>query len=148
MLSIILFFASCATEQKFIYYTYKNITISRLDNGNEIFLYFGKQKDINSLPKSYVKARYSGFDGLMSCYLIFRENGSVDIINIEGHFDTIKTGEKMRLMKFNSNIDFIKWNDKIKDSYNNIIELSDVLKNEIKRNKKNNSKVEASYPKE
>ena len=142
------FFLSCSKKENFIYYTYNNVTITRLDKGNEMILYFGKQTSLKDLPKSYLKAKYNGFDGLISCYLIFNDSANVEVVTVEGIFDTIKTGNKLRLVKFNNNLDFIKWNDKIKNNYKNIIELSDVVKNEIRRNEKNNSKVKTSYPKE
>ena len=46
------------------------------------------------------------------------------------------------------NIEFIDWKDKIDRNYNNVIELSDILKTEQLINKNNNSQVKAIYPKE
>ena len=58
---------SCSEKEKLIYYTYNDTTITRLDKGNEIFLYYGRFENKNSLPQSYIKATYSGFDGGMNC---------------------------------------------------------------------------------
>lgn len=141
-----LILTSCKQKERFIHYSYENATITRLDKENNSYLFYGKYENIDSLPKKYIKATYNGFDGLMSCYLLFEKNDKVEIVAVEGDFDTINSGDKMKLISFNENIDFIKWHEKMKANYNNTIELSDIVNLEIKRNKKNNSKVKAVYP--
>lgn len=70
VISIVLLcvFFSCTVNAKFIYYTYENTTITRIDKGNEIYFYYGKFESINSLPKSYIKSTYNGFDGIMDAF--------------------------------------------------------------------------------
>lgn len=146
LIFLILSFGCEMKNENIIYYNYNNITITRVDNGNEIRFYYGKFKNLNSLPKSYIKSTYNGFDGLMSCFLIFKNNKSVEFIKMDGSFEKINTNENLKIIEFNNNIDFIKWNDKIQNKYKNVIELSNVLKIEIKRNKKNKSEVISIYP--
>lgn len=148
IISVICFFVSCSSKQNFIYYKYKNTTISRLDKDNHIFFYYGKVEDINNLPKSYIEATYSGFDGGMGSFLIFKEDKKVEIIRMYGLFSRIGKNNPLTLNDTIKNIEFIEWKDKIDRNYNNVIELSDILKTEQIINKKNISQVKAIYPKE
>lgn len=59
----------------------------------------------------------------------------------------LKEDDNLKIVEFNNNIDFIKWNKKIEGKYKNVIELSNVLEIEIKRNKKNKTEVNWVYPK-
>jgi len=145
ILAVGLFFVSCSTKQKFIYYTYNNITVSRLDKENHIFFYYGKIKNLNNLPKSYIEATYSGFDGLVWGYLIFKENKNIEIKVLEGDF--YKIGENSNIEIINEdNPDYINWHNKEKRNYDNVLEFRDVIKSETKVNKINNSQVKVIYP--
>ncbi len=146
ILTLVLFLASCSTKQDFIYYTYNNTTVSRLDKENNIFFYYGKIKDINKLPKSYIEATYSGFDGVMDAFLIIENNGTARIIPVADLFKQVNGDNNLVLKKMTNNKDFIEWEESIKYKYLNVYRLSNSIELEIKRNKKNNSKIEAIYP--
>lgn len=145
-LILILFFVSCSEKESFIYYSYNNITVTRVDKGNVIRFYYGKFDNTLSLPDSYIKSTYSGFDGLMSCYMIFQEDKKVEFVITEGSFEEINTDDNLKIIEFNSNTDFRKWTEKMEGKYKNVMELSDVWRSEIERNKKNNSEVVSIYP--
>jgi len=147
ILAVSLFFVSCSTKQKFIYYTYNNVTVSRLDKENHIFFYYGKIKNINNLPKSYIEATYSGFDGLVWGYLIFKENKNIEIKVLEGDFNKIGGNSNIEIIN-EDNPDYINWYNKEKRNYDNVLEFRDVIKAETKVNKINNSQVKVIYPKE
>lgn len=146
ILTLVLFFVSCSTKQNFIYYTYNNTTVSRLDKENHIFFYYGKVKNTNKLPKSYIEATYSGFDGVMDAFLVIENNGTARIVPVADLFEEINGDNNLALKKMNSNKDFIEWEESIRGKYLNVYRLSNSIELEIKRNKKNNSKVEAIYP--
>jgi len=146
--TIVCFFVSCSKKQNFIYYNYKGTIISRLDKGNHIFFYYGKVEDVNYLPKSYIEATYNGFDGLMGGFLIFKEDRKVEMIRLYGLFSKIGNNNALTLNHSIKNNDFMDWKDKIHHNYNNVIELSDVIKTEQLINKNNNSQVKVIYPNE
>jgi len=131
---VILSFLSCSLKSNYTYYSYNNTTITRKDNGNEIYLYPGRFNNEDSLPDAYVKATYRGLEGYMECLVIFKENGNIEIIREGGTFDTINTGLKIKLVEI-SNPDFIKWHEKKKGNYNNILQLNSALNIEMQVNK-------------
>lgn len=141
-----IFIISCSQKGYFIYYSYNNVTITRLDKDNNIFFYYGKFDKIDSLPKSYIKATYSGFDGGIGGFLIFKENKSIEIIRVYDSFSKIGEDKHLILNDTIENIDFIDWNNSINGNYNNVYQISNILKKEVEWNKENNSKVKAIYP--
>ena len=146
-ISVICFFVSCSTKQNFIYYKYKNTTISRLDKDNHIFFFYGKVEDLNNLPKSHIEVTYSGFDGLIWGYLMFTEKNKVEIKVLEGDFYTNNENCNMKIVE-DDDSNYTNRNNKENKSYDNILEFRNVIKAEVKVNKINNSQVKAIYPKE
>ena len=138
-------FFSCS-QDAFIYYEYDGVTITRVDDGNQIYFYYGKY-DNSSLTasESYVKAEYSGFNSGMNAYLNFQENDIVEVIRVEALFETNGLSDSLILVDMD-NIRFITWRDSIRGNYGKIVEVSDIVKLEKKRNKQNNSRVNAIYP--
>lgn len=147
IITVVSFFVSCSTKQNFIYYKYKNTTVSRLDKENHIFFYYGKVKDINNLPESYIEATYNGFDGLIWGYLIFKENNKIEIKVLEGDFYAKNENYNIKIIK-DDDANYINWNNTENKKYDNILEFRNVIKAEVKVNKINNSQVKAIYPKE
>lgn len=147
VLTLILSFVSCSKRNNFIYYTYNTITVSRLDKDNHIFFYYGKIETTNHLPESYIEATYSGFDGLIWGYLIFKENKNIEIKVLEGDFNKINGNSNIEIIK-EDNQDYINWDNKGKRNYDNVLEFRDVIKAEVKVNKINNTRINAIYPKE
>ncbi|MCD8413256.1 hypothetical protein [Tenacibaculum finnmarkense] len=144
LLSIILFL-SCSKEQKLIYYSYKDVTITRVDFENEIYFYYGKFEN-NNLPSQFVKATFSGFDGGMGAYLIFEENDkSTEIIPVYDSFIKKGVSDKFILNEGMDNIEFNEWREKINGKFNNIVQLSNIIDSEKKWNLENNSKVNVIY---
>jgi hypothetical protein len=141
-----LFFISCSTNQKYIYYCYNQTTITRVDKGNHIFFYYGKYKNEKSLPTSYIEESYSGFDGGMNAFLIIRDDGKAEIVPAGGSFKAINIGNNLILNRFESNKKFIDWQKNIKGNYLNVCRLSDAIKVEVRLNKENRSKIKAIYP--
>ena len=111
ILTLVCFFVSCSTKQNFIYYKYKNTTISRLDKENHIFFYYGKVDDIDNLPKSYIEATYTGFDGLIWGYLMFKENNEIDVKVFEGYFHASNENCSIKIVK-DDDSNYINWNKK------------------------------------
>ncbi|EKT3958490.1 hypothetical protein NTJ28_002506 [Flavobacterium psychrophilum] len=142
-----MFIVSCSVKKNFIYYSFKDVTVTRFNKEpNEIYFYYGKYKNDDKLPNSYIKASYSGFDGGMEGFLIFKENKTIEIIRVYDSFSKVGDDKHLMLNETIENVDFIDWKDKINGNYHNVIELSNILKTEKIINKKNNSKVKAIYP--
>ena len=143
---LVLFLNSCKKKEEFIYYSYEDITVTRVDRENHIYFYYGKFENTDLLPKSYIEATYNGFDGVMDAFLIIEKDKTVKIVPIADLFDEINKDQKLKLERFEHNIDFIKWVESIDKKYKNVYRLSNLLKLEIKRNKENNSEIKAVYP--
>lgn len=143
-----MFVVSCSVKKDFIYYSFKDVTVTRFNKEpNEIYFYYGKYKNDDKLPNSYIKASYSDFDGGMGGFLIFKENKCIEIIRVYDSFSKIGDDKHLMLNDTIENVDFIDWKDKIDGNYNNVYQISDLFKKEIKWNKENNSKVKAIYSK-
>jgi hypothetical protein len=145
---ILMMFASCSDERA-IFYEYNGVTITRVDNGNQNYFYYGRF-DKGIYPENPLKSDYSGLNSGMQAYLIFKPNNEVEVLNIMGAFDDQKASNFLRL-KVNKNEEFIffDWKDSIDNingSYDNVIEVHSILKIEQERNKKNQSKVKVLYP--
>lgn len=136
---LLMFLISCTEKQEIIQYSYKDITITRLNIENTTHFYYGKFDKKEEFPNEYIKV--SSFDGYIQGFLIFRESGLVEIIKTEGKFEKIGEEKYLKVTIFDHNIDYINWNDKIKDNYNNIVEILNIEKIEIKRNQEHNSNV-------
>lgn len=132
---------SCEAKEEFIYYSYKKVTITRLNKENEIYFYYGEYKETDKLPNTYIKA--SSFDGCIQGFLIFRESGQVEVVKTVGKFEEINNDRnEFKLVVFDHNVNYIKWEEKIRGKYKNIVRFDDLQKLEIERNIENNSEVE------
>jgi len=145
IVALFLTLISCEEKERFIHYTYKGVTLTRVDKGNKIALYYGDFYDVNLLPKKCIAITYNGFDGLVEGYLVFKKNKIVKVIHINGRFNTIINSDSLKMEEFDRNIDFIKWDDGIKGNFENVYFLSDLQKREVKINRENNSAVKAVY---
>lgn len=142
LISLIL--VSCSNNEA-IKYEYNGVTITRIDRDADVYFYYGN--DINNLPKSYIKANYSGFNNGMGAYLVFENNKKVQLIRCVGLFKSIEsdTNSKLQLVD-HSSLNIFDFEKKIKNNYENVISLSNVIELEKEENIKNRSKVKATYP--
>jgi len=138
----ILFFSSCS-KIKVIYYEYGNSTITRVDCGNKVFLYFGKYQD-GIFPKNNIIAEYSGFDSSIQGYLTFLPNGKVEGRKIMELFEIVGKSKNLILVEENNSI-LNPWLDTIHLQYKNTIEISNNLEMEMQRNKIYKSDLKAIY---
>lgn len=134
---------SC-TNENIIYYEYEGVTITRLDRDNQIYFYYGKFEN-GVYPQSYIKAEYSGFNSGMHAYLTFLPNKKVDVIDVMAYFEKIGNEPNFNIIEVENEI-FIPWLDSLYGNYNNTVEVLDIIDTEQERNKRNNSKVKATYP--
>ncbi|MDH6355870.1 hypothetical protein M2132_002220 [Dysgonomonas sp. PH5-45] len=89
-----LIICSC-TEKQVVYYEYNGTTITRVDDGNKVYLFYGKQTDIDPSHKSsYIKAEYSGFNSALAGYIRFCNNGKVQVLPVAAYFEEIGTNEE------------------------------------------------------
>lgn len=139
---------SCSTENV-IFYEYNGVTITRVENGNINYFYYGRF-DKGEYPDNYIKSEYSGLNSGMQAYLVFNKNKTVEILNSMAFFSTEKTSPNLILQNSeDESLKFWKWINSINEfngCYENVIEVNSVLKQEQERNKKHQSKVNAVYP--
>ncbi len=128
-----------------IIYEYNHVFITRVDKGNNIYLYYGKYETGN-YPSNYVHAYYHGFNSGIQSYLTFGKDGKVYLRNVMGYFDIIGKNQNIKIVH-SDNTKFNPWFDSISNkSYNNTVEISDALNIEKERNLTNHSKVKVIYP--
>lgn len=131
-----------------IYYSYNGVTVTRFDtDAAESLFYYGRFTSSDNLPDDYIKATYSGFDGIMNGYLTFENDKKVRFVRICDHFEQVGNPySKLYLYDFSENIKSIKWHDSIQQNFDNNAFISDVLKIEQSKNRNNHSLVETQYP--
>jgi len=139
--------SSCSNSGKIIHYQYKGVVITRVNQYPEDYFYYGKFDNTNDLPREYILSKFSGFDGLMSAFLIFKKDKTVEIIAVADDFSETGNQQSLKLNNEMENIDFIHWRDSTSNSLDSIIEVSDGIKLEIERNKVGLSRVKATYDK-
>ena len=135
----------CKNSSKFIHYEYHGITVTRVNDYPKDYFYYGNFDKSSELPDNYILSKFSGFDGMMSAFLIFKKNRTVEIIPVADDFSKIGDKSSIKLNNEMENVDFINWRDSTENSLDSIIELSDVIKLEINRNNAGHSKVKAKY---
>jgi hypothetical protein len=133
-----------------IYYEYNGTIITRLSKDGETYFYHGKCDDnIKKCPESFIKAEHSGFNSSLDCFLLFRGNGFIELINNGGGYFTEWHIENKRLfMRKYDNSELPLFHDAFSNNYNNLIRISSSINLEKKRNANNNSKVKVIYPEE
>lgn len=136
---------SCSNSSKIIQYEYKGVVITRVNDYPKDYFYYGKFDNTKNLPRDHVLSKFSGFDGLMSAFLVFKKDKTVEIIPVADNFSKIGDIPSLKLNNEIENIDFIHWRDSTSNNLDSIIEVSDGIKLEITRNKAARSKVKAKY---
>jgi hypothetical protein len=144
---LILSIFSCSSDEpKIILYEFDDICVTRIDHDTESYFYFGKFKNGDILPTSYVKSEFSGLNSGMDAYLIFNKIDvevyySMDYFKNVGAMNKIKVINKPDSRTFNYNFD-----DKVRGKYNNVCRISNILERERELNTKNHSNVKITYP--
>ena len=143
-----LFILISCSDEEFIYYKYDDVTITRIQNGVENNLYYGYFEEDDTLPKSFIKTYYRGWNSGMMGLLIFNKDKTVNVKRYYGFFDQIGFDSMFTLIQDKVHPLESSHLDSIDGNYNNVIEInSGPFESEIYMNKKiNNSKVTAIYP--
>lgn len=144
-LCLTIFLCACSNSGKIIQYEYKGVVVTRVNDYPKDYFYYGKFDNTKDLPKDYILSKFSGFDGMMSAFLIFKRDKTIEIIRVADDFSKIGDNPSMKLNDEIENIDFIHWRDSTSNSLDSIIEVSHVVRLEINRNKTGYSKVKAKY---
>jgi len=147
LLCLNVFLFGCSKPGKIIQYEYKGVVVTRVNDYPNDDFYYGKFDNTKDLPKDYIHSQFSGFDGMMSAFMIFKKDKSVEIIPVADDFSRIGDLPGVKLNDGIENIDFIHWRDRTQNSMDSIVEISNVIKLEITNNKEGHSKVKAKYDK-
>ena len=137
-------FPGCSEKPVSTYYEHSDVIITRIDKGNEIFVYYGEVTKEMDFPMTFIKIEYSGLNSGMQAYLNFLPNKKVEMIGIMGIFEKMGNDNRINIKEID-NIRFIAWKDSINGDYKNTMELSNIFKIEKERNKLNHSVVKAVY---
>ena len=135
---------SCFFKKEIIVYEYNGVVITRIDKNAESYFYYGKY-ELNNLPNSFIKAKYSGLDGLMGAYLLFEKNENVKLIRCYGLFSSEGNYANSKLQLIESDDVMQQFDYKKIKKNKNVIYLSDGIKYEKEENFKNHSNVNATY---
>ncbi len=144
---LIALLSSCNyTTEKYINYEYAGTVVTRLDKGKKTFFYYG-QCDNESLkcPEPSVEVDWS-FDDYLDGFILFHENGIVEIISGGGtRFKVNSKGDSRLLTKEYSNPELGKLLNPYfeKEPFDNLYHIYSVIETERKIN--TNSKVKAIY---
>ncbi len=164
MIFIVISLIGC--KENIIYYEYENVTITRINKDNNIYFYYGKCNNPKSpCRKSYIKAKYSGFNSGMEGYLKINNTGISEIASVGGYFEKIDEEDnlKIKLTSRKNSPDhtnepeiaalygkhyIFRWIDSIAHGYyfDNVIYLSDGIPHEKKKNLELGTHVKAIYP--
>ena len=140
-----IFMISCSSSEKVTYYIYEDVTITRIDINATAYFYYGKYLMGDTMPPAFMKSSYSGRDGIMDGYLVFKGNGIIEAIVSSGWFDEVEKNEKVIINNTIDNMSFSNWLDSIEGNYGNIVFVSGLIRYEIDVNKTNRSSVKAIY---
>lgn len=84
LLGLLLINIACNDIPSAIRYTYGGVTIERIDEGNRTSFYYKTAPNQKSNGKIYVQ--YAGINDGFSGYLRFHDNGQVELLSGDGHF--------------------------------------------------------------
>jgi len=130
-------------EDGIIFYEYKGVNITRVDNGNKSYFYYGSYND-GDYPKSYIRTEYSGFNMGMQGYLTFESDKRVFFRCADGYAEKIGNDSNLILVDDDA-VSYLSWSDTALIEYKNTYEVSDVINLEKEGNIKSLSKVKADY---
>jgi len=128
-----------------IIYEYKGVAITRVEKNADIYFYYGNHIN-HDFPNSFIKAHYSGFNSGMNAYIIFENNKKIKLIPINGFFETVGVDKNSKLKLDDRGIHLFEFEKTIKNKYDNVISISNLLVPEKEDNFKNHSNVKATYP--
>lgn len=131
---VLLFFNSCNMINDEVYYTYKKVTIKRIDTNGKTEFYYMK----NGKEAGKIWAKYSGINDGFNGYLKFEKNGKVSILSGDGYFQ-VKDNDSLT---FN----YIRiYSDEKNYKLPNICEIWYPIEAEKNWNRKTKTKVEIKY---
>lgn len=139
-------FISCARD-RLIIYKFNDVSVTRIDKDSETFFYYGDFSDRKNLPENYIRATYSGFNYVMSSYMIFKKDKTVTFVDMGDGMEKTGNANFMNIFDFQNNLDFIHWQESFKSKFDSIVRIHDVIDIEQKINIENNSKVIGDYSK-
>jgi hypothetical protein len=131
---------SCS-DDKVIYYEYKGLVVTRVNNYPRDRFFYGKY-DITKdrLPSTYIESQFSGFNSGMGGYLIFNKNNTIDVMGMYASFKKVGNSKLINLAEKMDNVSFIHWKDSA-TMEPNIFYISDAIELETGKYRLDNSRV-------
>lgn len=151
VLIIGIFFLNSCQKERIIYYKYNDVTITRIDDGNKVYFYYGKlDKSSSKKAKSYIKAKYSsGLGSGIYTSLKFEKDKRANLDCGLGYFKEYGSNDSLYLDCYNlkTGVTYMHWEDSIQTSYYaNSVFISSDLEDEKLWNEKLETQVERIYP--
>ncbi len=134
----LLFAISSSCTNEITYYSYRNVTIRRVDNDGKSTFYYLK----NGKENEKIWAEYSGINDGFRGYLKFGENGKVELLSGDGYFQTKNLDSTLFYYKriYSSDTNY---------KLANICEIWYPIETEqFRNNKAKTTKIKIIYPKE
>lgn len=139
-------FISCSNKEEIIHYEYNGVKITRINKSKRAFFFYGNCDNNDIACKQASVVVDWSFDDSLFGFLVFNQNGTVEIINGGGgDFQKAKGDDKIFLRDYkNTELQKLLSNYKAPRSYNNLFQISDNLELERSRNREFKSKVIAT----
>lgn len=146
LLLIALLFSCDYAAEKYIYYEYAGIVVTRLDKGKQTYFYYG-QCDNEGLKcqEPSVEVDWS-FNDYLDGFILFHENGIVEVISAGGtRYKSNDKGDSRLLTKEYSNSELGKLLNPYyeNEASENLYHIYSIIETEKKVN--TNSKVKPTY---
>jgi hypothetical protein len=137
--SIITVLISCGEPSYKSSYIFDNYTLIRIDEGDDVYLYVGDNKE------NYIVAHPSGFNGIVSGYIIFNNN-SIDVLPDEGNFKLVGNNKMLQLKEVDAetllDLDEAKYN---LENNGSLMKFYMYVWGEARQNSRINCKIKAIY---
>ena len=140
----VLILTSCERDRLTLY-SYNGINLTRIDKDAETYFYYGDYRDKSQLPNEYIKATYSGFNYVMSSYVIFNNDKTITFVDMGDGIEKQGSSKNLKILEHKDNSSFLKWQETFQGKFDSVLRIVDVLEAEQQINKENNSKVKATY---
>jgi hypothetical protein len=133
--------------ENIIYYTYQDVTVTRIDKWDKVYFHYGRCNDQDTLcPPPEVVITWRDDFGLRG-FLLFHPDKRVQVLKGGGGlYKTTNEGSQLIFMKEYESPQFHEFMEPFRNGpYKNLIEFSEVIAVEREINNRMNSHVQAEY---
>ena len=135
-------------SRQVIYYQYNGVTVTRVNDSNIDYFYYGKfdPRHDFSKEKNFVRTMWTGLGGYMSGLMVFYPDGKVEILRDAGDFEKFGQDTMLYWWEFDPYWKRFKWYGMVEGNYDSIARIFYYLKGEQEINERQRSRVKVTYP--